>query len=271
MNGRRREDYTAANREAWDASAPLHGQGAAWEALLAAAAQPGFSVLDEHLTGIVGGLGLDGGSAVQICCNNARELLSLASLGLRPALGIDISAGFLDQGRKLAEAAGLSPRLVASDVYSLPQDLGRHDLALITIGALGWMPELAAFFRVVAGLIAPGGALVVYETHPVLEMFDPAGVDPHAPATSYFERRPFEVPELITYDGTDHGPGKTGYWFVHTLGDVVTACAATGLRVERLTEYPHTIREPEYDIYAGREAQVPMSFSLVARMPEGVD
>ncbi len=35
------------------------------------------------------------------------------------------------------------------------------------------MPDLARFFRVVAGLLRPGGQLVIYETHPVLEMFDP--------------------------------------------------------------------------------------------------
>ena len=40
--------------------------------------------------------------AVQIGCNNGRELLSLPSLGAIPVLGIDQSAAFLDQARRLA-------------------------------------------------------------------------------------------------------------------------------------------------------------------------
>ncbi|SDH24718.1 class I SAM-dependent methyltransferase [Roseospirillum parvum] len=260
-----RKTYTAANRAAWNASAPLHASGPAWEALLAAAGRPGFSVLDETLSATLRALGMDGRRAVQVGCNNARELLSLAALGARPELGIDQSAGFLAQARQLAEAAGLSPRLLEADVYDLPADLGHFDLVLVTIGVLSWMPDLPAFFRILHGLMAPGAALVIYETHPFLEVFDPAAERPHEPAFSYFERTPQTVNQTLTYDGIDHGPGETGYWFVYGLGDIVSACAGAGLWIERLDEYPHTIREPEYDIYDGRTAQLPMSYCLIAR------
>ena len=201
-------NFTAANRAAWNASAPLHGTGEHWEGLLAGAARPGFSVLDPHLTATLERLDLKGKSAVQIGCNNARELLSLASLGIEPAMGIDQSAAFLAQAWQLAAAAGLEPRLVEADIYDLPAGLGTFDLALVTIGVLNWMPDLPLFFRVVAGLLAPGGSLVVYETHPFLEIFDPAGEAPHEPAFSYFERRPHEVTGAISYDGQDHGRAR---------------------------------------------------------------
>lgn len=265
MNEEDLRAFTAANKAAWEASAPLHEQGERWEALLASAAEPGFSVLDAPLTETLRGLDLVGKSAVQIGCNNARELLSLVSLGIRPAAGIDQSAAFLAQARRLAEAAGASPRLVEADVYDLPADLGTFDLALITIGVLNWMPDLPEFFRIAAGLLSSDGALVVYETHPFLEMFDPASDAPHEPAFSYFERRPHKVDGLIAYDGLDHGEGTTGYWFVHPLGDIVTACIRAGLRIEALTEFPDSIREPEYDLYEGRPAQIPLSYRLVAR------
>lgn len=258
---------TAANRAAWDASAPLHGSGEAWDRLLSDAAQPGFSVLDATLTETLRRLDPEGKRAVQIGCNNARELLSLAALGAEPALGIDQSEAFLAQGRALAEAAGLAPRLVAADIYDLPEGLGRFDLALITIGVLNWMPDLPRFFECVAGLIAPGGHLVIYETHPFLEIFDPESAAPHTPAFSYFDRRPQAVTEAIAYDGKDHGSGETGYWFIHPLGEIVSACVGAGLRLRDLREFAHSIREPEYDIYADRAAQVPMSYCLVAERP----
>ena len=50
----------------------------------------------------------------------------------------------------------------------------------------------------------------------------------------------------------------------HPLGGILTACAAAGLRLVTLEELPYSIREPEYDLYQGRRAQIPMSYSLVA-------
>ncbi|MHA7772838.1 class I SAM-dependent methyltransferase [Roseibium sp. M-1] len=261
------KNYTAANKAAWEASAPLHGAGDQWDRLLEAAGRPGFSVLDGHLTGVLQGLDLTGKSAVQIGCNNARELLSLASLGIRPALGIDQSKGFLELARQLASSANLAPVFIEADVYDLPENLGTFDLALITIGVLNWMPDLPAFFRIVAGLIAPGGVLVIYETHPVLEMFDPSSKTPFEPTFSYFDRRPQEITDAISYDGADHGKGETGYWFIHSLGNIVNATVAAGLGIEELHEYGHSIREAEYALYEGRAAQLPMSYCLVTRSP----
>jgi SAM-dependent methyltransferase len=256
---------TAANKAAWNASASLHGQGAEWDKLLEQAAQPGFSVLDQELTEAIRALGIEGKSAAQVGCNNARELLSLASLNILPSVGIDQSGAFLEQGRILAKAAGLEPRLIEADIYELPEDVGTFDLVLITIGVLNWMPDLDVFFRVIAGLLRPGGHLLIYETHPVMEMFDPESETPYEPAISYFRTDPLKEEGLISYDGVDHGSGETGYWFIHTLGQIVKSCAEAGLAIRSLKEFGYSIREPEYDVYEGREAQIPMSYLLQAR------
>ena len=257
--------FTQGNKAAWDASAPLHGQGSGWEELLRTAGQPGFSVLDDCLTATLTALGVAGRSAVQIGCNNARELLSLASLGACPALGIDQSAAFLAQAARLAAATGLNPRLVEADVYDLPEDLGHYDLVLITIGVLNWMPDLERFFHIVRDLMNPDALLVIYETHPILEMFDPHGATPLVPELSYFDKAPVKIEDLITYDGSKGGEGETGYWFVHTLGEIVTGCAQNGMQLQRLEEHPHHNREVDYDIYESQSAQLPLSYTLVAQ------
>ena len=257
--------FTRANKAAWDASAPLHGHGSGWDELLRAAGQPGFSVLDHCLTATLTALGVEGRSAVQIGCNNARELLSLAALGACPALGIDQSAAFLAQAARLAAATGLSPRLVEADVYDLPQDLGHYDLVLVTIGVLNWMPDLDGFFRIVRGLMNPDALLVIYETHPVLEMFDPHGAMPLVPELSYFDKTPVKIEDLITYDGSNGGEGETGYWFVHAMGEIVTACVQNGMQLHRLEEHAHHNREVDYDIYEYQSAQMPLSYTLVAQ------
>ncbi len=243
-------------------SRPRQGVGR----LVACRQKPGFNVLDDCLATTLTDLGIAGRSAVQVGCNNARELLSLAAFGAQPALGIDQSASFLAQGAQLAAATGLKPRLLEVNIYELPGSLGCHDLVLITIGVLNWMPDLQGFFQVVRGLMRPGAYLVIYETHPILEMFNPGSANPFSPEISYFDKTPVRIEEAITYDGSDGGAGETGYWFVHTLGDILTACVKNGLRLQRLTEHPHLNREPEYAPYENQKAQIPMCYTLVAEV-----
>jgi SAM-dependent methyltransferase len=258
--------YTRANRAAWDASAPLHASGPDWDALVAAAAKPGFSVLDQTLTNALDKVGVAGKTVVQICCNNGRELLSMPALGAIPALGIDQSGAFLDQASRLAKASGIACDFLCADIFDLPKDIPRDfELGLITIGVLSWMPDLTRFFEIVAGLLAPGAALVIYETHPFLEMFDPDANDPYLPTRSYFDRGPFASDEAITYDGSDGGKTPASYWFCYNMGEIVTSAIKAGLRVEELTEFPHSNREVEFDIYQNRKAQVPMCYLLVLR------
>lgn len=96
--------YRQGNKAAWNASAQAHAQGDGWNALLADAGHAGFSVLDQTLTDVLARLDLRGKTAVQIGCNNARELLSLPALGIVPVLGIDQSEAFLAQGDVLAKS-----------------------------------------------------------------------------------------------------------------------------------------------------------------------
>lgn len=258
--------FTQANRAAWDASAAAHEAGADWAALMRDAGRPGFSVLDATMTAVLRSIGIEGARAVQIGCNNGREVLSLASLGARPVLGIDQSEAFVDQARRLAERAGSGCAFLAADIYDLPEDVPRDfDLAIITIGVLNWMPDLPRFFGIVASLLAPGGHLVIYETHPFLELVEPEAEDPFALAHSYFRTDPFVEDAVITYDGTDAGRGAPSFWFLHRMGDIVTGCVRAGMAIESLEEYAHCNREVAYERYAGQGAQMPLCYTLVAR------
>ena len=51
--------------------------------------------------------------------------------------------------------------------------------------------------------------MLVYETHPFLEMFDPDSTPPHTPTFSQFKTQPHIESGLITYDGEKiDNPGK---------------------------------------------------------------
>lgn len=268
-----RSAYVAANRAAWDASAPHHRDGAAWRRLTAGFADPGFTCLDALETELLTEAGIAGAAVAQVGCNNARELISAGRLGARHLVGFDQSAAFLAQGRELAAIAGVAVELVESDVYALPPRFdAQFDIVLVTVGVLGWMPELPAFCAVLARLLRPGGRLVLHEQHPITVLFEPFDPDPWRIANGYFRAEPFAEQGPILYDGSVPQDGTAHYWFHHPLGDVVTAAIDAGLALRRLIERPDNISSAEWDRYAGPESPgLPLSYALVAdkRAPSG--
>jgi hypothetical protein len=42
----------------------------------------------------------------------------------------------------------------------------------VTIGVLGWLPDLDGFFGVVSRLLRRDGQLFLYDMHPILNMFE---------------------------------------------------------------------------------------------------
>ena len=255
---------TALNRAAWNASAPLHGTGAGWEDLCTVITQGG-SVLDDTITAVLQDAGIAGARVVQVGCNNGREVFSAISLGATQAWGIDQSEGFLAQAATLKALSPHKAQFLQADIYDLPADAPRDfDIAFITIGVLNWMPDLQRFFAAVASLLRTGGQLIIYETHPMLEMFDPASERPYTPAFSYFRTEPHIETETITYDGTGTADGPEAHWFPHTLSAIIQATLHAGLTLTALEEYPHSIREVDYDKFEHRHAQIPMSYLLRA-------
>ncbi len=259
-------DYTIANREAWNRAAPHHRAHDQYARLLEGFARPGFSCLDETETGIWRELGVAGKAVAQLCCNNGRELLSVKNLGAGTCVGFDQAAGFLAQARELAGVAGLDCAFVEGDVLEIPArwDAG-FDVVFVTIGVFGWMPDLQRFLDTAARLLKPGGAFFAYEEHPIMNMFEPERDDPFKPVNSYFKAEPFAEAERLDYWGNAAYDAPLHYWFVHRLSDIVMACLQAGLTLEQLREYPHNVNAEAFAIYEDREAQLPLSFSLVAR------
>jgi SAM-dependent methyltransferase len=259
-----KEFAIAGNRDAWNDSARHHKDTPQWRALLAAVSQDNFTCLDDTLTGLLLQVGVDGKDVVQLGCNNGRESLSLFALGARSVVGVDQSEAFLDQAQELASRSPHAPEFIEADVHCLPGELhGRFDMALITIGVLNWMPDIGAFFHHVAQTLKPGGTLVVYETHPFLEMFDPESIDPYRLASSYFCSEPFVQDQPIVYEGKVEQKSAASYWFVHTLGAIFTGAIDAGLQISHFKEYPHSNREELYDLYEQKKAQLPLCFTLV--------
>ncbi|WP_428543398.1 class I SAM-dependent methyltransferase [Profundibacter sp.] len=258
----------AANRRAWNESAARHKAGERWAQLVQDVSRPDFSSFDNTMTDALRRIDLRGKSVVQVGCNNGREVLSLASFGAKHCLGIDQAEEFIAQANELNRIAGQDCRFLRADIYDLPADVPQDfDLVLVTIGVLNWMPDLAGFFQAVAGLLRQGGQVLIYETHPFLEMFEPIADNPYQLANSYFREHPFIDTDPIVYDGVKDGKVTPSYWYIHKISDVLNGCIAAGLQIVRFDEFPHSNREVEYDCYEGQAAQLPMCYLLEARKP----
>ena len=260
-------DPIAANQAAWDEAAAYHRAHAQYQKLLAGFAIPGFSCLDVVATEALEAIGVAGRDVAQICCTNGRELLSIKNRGARRCVGFVFAPSFLAQGRELAAAGGLDCEFVEARVEAIPTAFdGAFDLAVTTIGVYGWMPDIAAFFAVVARLLKPGGRYFAYEEHPIANMLEPK--QPGGPVHSYFRQDPFVETGGLDYWGFTPYEAETHYWFVHRLGEIVTAAVRSGLVLESLGEYPHNITSADYDVFEDQPAQLPLSFTLVARKPD---
>jgi len=233
------EDYAELNRASWDERAPAHAASRDY-AVDQFASDPGHLSevvrFDLPLLGDIGGL-----RCIHLQCHIGTDTVSLARLGA-DMTGLDFSPASLAQARRIARLAGADVRFVEAAVYDAPGALGPEpfDLVYTGIGALCWLPDIARWARVVAGLLRPGGRLFIREGHPVLwALDDPRPDGLLAVEYPYFEREePMVFDEGGTYVETDavFTHNRTHEWN-HGLGEIVTALMAAGMDLTGLVEH----------------------------------
>ncbi len=258
-------DVRAANQAGWNEAADYHRAHPQFAALLENFARPDFLCLDDVAIGRLKMLDVRDKSVAQLCCNNARELLSIKSLGAGRCVGFDFSQAFLDQGRELAETAGQELELVQTEITAIPESYSESfDLAVMTIGVLGWMPDLSAFFETVQRVLKPGGRLFLYEDHPILNMY-PVGEQPMPPVPdeSYFRSTPYREDEGLDYWSGKPYDAQPVYWTFHKMSDVIMGVVGNGFQIEDFEELPDDIgNRPDF---ANQPQQLPLSYILIAR------
>ncbi len=127
-------------------------------------------------------------------------------------------------------------------MYDLPDVLDEtFDVVYTSRGVLGWLPDIAAWARVVARYVRPGGRFFITEVHPIAQVFEPEGVAPGELRLAYpYWEHPepliFEVKGSYADPSADVGEQREHGWD-HGLGEIVTALIEAGLRIERLEEH----------------------------------
>lgn len=265
------------NRATWDERTAIHLRDATGFYDVAGF-RAGASSLHAIEAGEIGDVA--GKRLVHLQCHFGMDTLSLARLGAA-ATGLDFSPAAIATARQLAAETGVRAEFRLGNVYDARALLdGTFDLVYSTWGTINWLPDIQAWARTVASLLAPGGALYLAEAHPstlVLEEIDGRIVPHYDWRTPAAQPITVEVPTTYNGDPTHLVNRRTAEW-MHPLSDIVGALSAAGLRLEFLHEHellpwklfsmmvpaaPKLFRLPD------GMPRFPLSFSLMAVKPGG--
>jgi SAM-dependent methyltransferase len=268
------EAALASNRALWDEWTAIHVGGA----YRVEAFKQGRNRIAEHELQEIGDV--TGLSLLHLQCHFGLETLSWARLGAQ-VTGVDFSPRAIEAARSLADELDLPATFIESDVYRLPEVLdATFDLVYTADGVLGWLPDIARWGELVARYVRPGGRFYILEVHPVVQAFADEGVGPGELRLGYpyWEHAdPIVVPTQGSYaDRAAHVETPVEHSWDHGLGEIVTALATAGLRIEALREYPFLnwpvpflvpADDGTFRLPADAGGELPLMFSILATKP----
>lgn len=181
--------------------------------------------LTEDAAGLLGPV--VGRRILEVGCGAAQGSRWVASRG-GAALGCDLSAGMLAQGRVLNRRTGIHVPLVLADARRLPFAAASFDVAFTAFGALPFVPDPARVHREVARVLRPGGRWVFSTSHPMRWGFaDDPSPDHLRVVRPYFDTEPY----------AEYADGRLDYAeFQHTMEETVTGVLAAGFVLDQLLE-----------------------------------
>jgi SAM-dependent methyltransferase len=182
---------------------------------------------------------ISGKRVLHLQCHIGRDTLCLVRRGA-VVTGLDFSSAALDFARRLADETGLKANFVQGTVDEAPHlTPGPFDLVFATWGTLCWLPDMKAWARVIATVLAPGGELYCADAHPgFVTLEEQAG---RLMPTFDFQTptdRPLEFVEATTYtgDSTVLTYQSTRVW-IHSLSAILGALIDAGLMITMFREH----------------------------------
>jgi SAM-dependent methyltransferase len=283
-----RKDLHEENRLSWNAATLAHNSHKQDQAGFFK--RGGSTLFPEELE-LLGDIG--GQSLLHLQCNAGQDTLSLAALGAE-VVGVDISDEAIDFARRLSAASGIPAQFERADVYDwLAQAAGlkrSFDVVFCSYGALVWLSDLKAWAAGLAGVLKPGGRLVVVEFHPFAMVFD-YDWSHRFPYFGQGQAMTWEdgVGDYVALSGPALAPSgfqegvgdfknpHRSHEFAHAISDLLAAVLNAGLAVETWREYPYAngarlfqdmVEGPGKRMFPPPETpNLPLMFGLAARKP----
>lgn len=272
-----RREYVEQNRAHWDELAEHHPDTDFYDVQSFLEGESTLRALERDE------LDAAGHRLLHLQCHFGLDTLSwVRDGGAAHATGVDFAPTAIETARELRDRAGIDPdraRFVESDVLELPRTLDEtFEIVFTSYGTVYWLPDLARWAEVVECHLEPGGTFYIADGHPFA---NPFGYESTAEDLRveypYFDEEPITEEYDGSYAGWDFGlENRRSHGFAHPLGEIVTALAGAGLRVEFLHEHPWSsferfeAMEPDANDrwrLPGLEYDLPFTFSLKATNP----
>ena len=260
--------YIKQNKAAWEEAFDKRSENWGKDRIQRLKEDP-YPYLDEPILSEIKALACQDKDVAQFCCNDGRELLSIAKHGVKSATGFDIAENMIDYAKATAKEAGIKCDFVATNILDIPESYhGRFDLILMTIGVLIWFDDLEVFFKKVSDCLKPGGKVIVHELHPFTNMlgcdgeedYDPK--DPKKLIYPYFNTAPRTSESGILYITDHHYDSKVLTDFVHPLDETLNAMIHNHLNLLKLEENDVDISE----LFNGLSHQaIPLSMLIISQ------
>jgi SAM-dependent methyltransferase len=229
-------DHFEINRRNWDERAAIHARDTTGDYML-----DRFRAGEDALHAIEAAeLGdISGKRVLHLQCHIGPDTLCLVRRGAT-VTGLDFSSAALTIARRLSEETGLKADFVEGTVDQAPALVpGPFDLVYTTWGTICWLPDVKAWAKVIASVLAPGGELYFADAHPGFHVLEeiagrlvPA-YDFQTPAD-----RPLQLAYETTYTGdpTIMSHQSTREW-IHSLSAVLGGLIDAGLAITMFREH----------------------------------
>jgi SAM-dependent methyltransferase len=263
------DDRLKANLDAWNMMAGIH---AASREYRLAEFKAGENVLKPIELREVGDV--RGKSLLHMQCHFGLDTMSWARMGAN-VTGLDFSDQAIALARSISAELKIPARFLHSNIYDAPAVLhDQFDIVFTSYGALCWLPDIKRWAAIAASFVKPGGFFYIAEFHPLTQMSGNAsGATKLEFEISYFHAAMREDPPGPDYSDPSKIVSVTHQW-MYRLGDVVSALAATGLRIEYLHEfaeciYPHFpfMKQESDGLWHIEGDPIPTIFSIKASKP----
>lgn len=259
-------NYNEINRRLWNDKTDVHFKSAFYNVDAFLAGESTLNPIELELLGDV-----KNKSLLHLQCHFGMDTISLSRLGAN-AVGVDISDHAIQKAEELAVQSKSNAKFIQSEIYKLEENLNSEfDIVFTSYGAIGWLPDMFEWARIVKRFLKSDGIFVMVEFHPVLDMF--------SEDFSRIEYAYFNLGAIIeeiqgTYADRNAPIRNKSVSWTHPLSEVIGALIKNGLTIDEFEEHDYSpydcfektveIGDHKYQI-PGLEKKIPMLYSIRAR------
>jgi 2-polyprenyl-3-methyl-5-hydroxy-6-metoxy-1,4-benzoquinol methylase len=215
-------------------------------------------------------------SLIHLQCNTGADTISLARMGLKEAVGVDLADENILYANRLKDDFKMDNlSFIESDVLKLNEKhKEKYDIVFTSEGVLGWLPDLKQWARVIKSLLKDDGYFYIYDSHPIFHIFDEEAIAKNQLIAKY----DYFDAEVDIADPIGGYASETKYssncWWNHSLSDIMNALIEAGLTIEYLHEFDtlfwnngemEKVGHSLYQ-YPNLKKKLPMSYSIKAKI-----